>query len=146
MVATDRAERPLFIGFLDVLVVRSADCDGALPENDGFRLVETMAARRHPLRSHIIGLFQRGEIASIREAVLICDASRQAVAKWLRVAGIDIEARRMGYVARQRERAQRILEGKPPPRRPSKAQMRKQIADAMAETKRRSRGHDQAYR
>jgi hypothetical protein len=104
----------------------------ALPlEYEGLHLVETMAAARHPLRSHIVTLFRRGELASVREAVLICDASRQAVSKWLRVAGIDIEASRMAYVARQRSRAQLIAEGKSPRRRPTKAEMRKTIADAM---------------
>lgn len=84
-----------------------------------------MAARRHTLRSHIITLFKRGEIASTREAVLICDASRQAVSKWLRAAGIDIEASRLAYVARHRRRAQLIAEGKPPSRKPTKAELRR---------------------
>lgn len=93
-----------------------------------------MAARRHPLRSHIVTLFRRGDLVSVREAVLICDASRQAICKWIKAAGIDVEGRRLAYVARQRARAQRIAEGKPPPRRPTKAQMRQVIAEAMAET------------
>lgn len=100
-------------------------------EMQGLHLVETMAAARHPLRSHIITLFRRGDLVSVREAVLICDASRQAVGKWLKAAGIDIESSRMAYVARQRRRAQLVAEGKPPRRRPSKDQMRKEIADAM---------------
>jgi hypothetical protein len=98
-----------------------------------------MAARRHPLRSHIITLFRRGDLVSVREAVLICDASRQAISKWVKAAGLDIEASRMAHIARQRSRAQLIAEGKPPSRKPTKAQMRQTIADAMAETMRKRR-------
>lgn len=98
-----------------------------------------MAAPRHPLRSHIVTLFRRGDLVSVREAVLICDASRQAVSKWLRSAGVDIEASRLRYIARQRSRAQMVAEGKAPRGKPSKAQMRKVIADAMAETVRKRR-------
>lgn len=76
---------------------------------------------------------------SVREAALVSDASPQAIRKWLKAARIDIEARRLAYVARQRDRAQRIAEGKPPLRIQSKAQMRKMIADAMAETAKKAR-------
>jgi hypothetical protein len=103
-----------------------------------------MAAARHPLRSHIVTLFRRGDLASVREAVLICDASRQAVSKWLKAAGVDIEASRMAHIARQRSRAQLIAEGKAPRRKPTKAQMRQIIADAMALTtkKRNNTSHN----
>jgi hypothetical protein len=100
-------------------------------EYERLHLVATMPARRHPLRSHIVTLFRRGDLVSVREAVLICDASRQAISKWLRLAGVDIEARRMAYIARQRTRAQRIADDLPARRRPSKEQMRKEIAAAM---------------
>lgn len=94
-----------------------------------------MAPRNHPLRSHIVTLFRRGELASVREAVLICDASRQAISKWIRAAGIDIETARLGFIARQRTRAQMVAENKAPRGKPSKAQMRQTIADAMARTR-----------
>jgi hypothetical protein len=71
-----------------------------------------MAAPRHPLRSHIIALFRRGDLVSVHEAVLICDASRQAITKWLKVAGIDVEAHRMAYLARLRTRAQSHVEAR----------------------------------
>ena len=98
-----------------------------------------MPLPRHPLRSHIITLFRRGEIASVREAVLICDASRQAVTKWLKAAGVDIEASRLAYITRQRTRAQLVAEGKAPRGKPSKAQMRQIISDAMARTHKKRR-------
>jgi hypothetical protein len=105
-------------------------------EYERLHLVATMAARRHPLRSHIVTLFQRGDLVSVREAALICDASRQAISKWLRQAGIDIEASRLAYVARLRTRAQLVAEGKTPRGKPTKAQMRASIADAIARTRR----------
>jgi hypothetical protein len=70
-----------------------------------------MAAPRHPLRNHIIALFRRGDLVSVHEAVLICDASRQAISKWLRTERIDIEARRLAYLARLRTRAQGHVDG-----------------------------------
>jgi hypothetical protein len=99
-------------------------------EYERLHLVATMAARRHPLRSHIVTLFRRGDLVSVREAVLICDASRQAISKWLRLAGIKRENTRMAYIARQRRRAQLIAEGKLQRRRPTKTEMREEIARA----------------
>jgi len=99
-----------------------------------------MAAPRHPLRSHIITLFRRGDLVSVAEAVLICDASRQAISKWIKTAGINIDANRLAFITRHRTRAQMIAERKAPRGKPSKAQMRKMIADAMALTARKQRG------
>ncbi len=86
----------------------------------------------------------RGEIVTIREAALICDATPQAIRKWVKAAGIDIEARRLAYIARQRSRAQLIADNKGPRGKPTKAQMRRTIADAMALTakKRRNTSHN----
>jgi hypothetical protein len=92
-----------------------------------------MAAARHPLRSHIVTLFRRGELVSVREAVLICDASRQAVNRWLRQAGIDLVSTRLRYIARHRDRARRIEEGRPPRRGPTKAELRKQGEKAVVD-------------
>lgn len=97
-----------------------------------------MAAARHLLRSHILALFARGEIVTIREASLICDASPQAIRKWVKAAGIDLEASRLAYIARQRSRAQLIAEGRAPRGKPSKAQMRQIITDAMARTRKKA--------
>lgn len=90
-----------------------------------------MPQTRHPLRSHVLALFKRGELVSVGEAVLICGASRQAVHKWLKAEGINIEARRMAHLAKLRTRAEHYLEGKPPLRRPTKVQMRKQLKQAI---------------
>ncbi len=90
-----------------------------------------MAQTRHPLRSYIVTLFRHGDLVSIREAVLVSGVSRQSVHKWLKADGIDIEARRMAHLAKLRTSAERYLEGLPPLRRPTKVQMRKQIAKAV---------------
>ncbi|SRR6266404_1847025 len=90
-----------------------------------------MAAPRHPLRSYIIGLFRRGELVSVHEATLICDASRQAISKWVKADGINIEARRSAYIVRLMVKAQRYLEGLPAIRKPTKRQMRRDLAKAM---------------
>lgn len=91
-----------------------------------------MPQARHPLRSHVVALFKRGELVSVGEAVLICGASRQAVHKWLKAEGINIEARRLAHLAKLRTAAERVLEGLPPLRRPTKAQQRKHLAKAIA--------------
>lgn len=93
--------------------------------------VATMAAPRHPLRSHIITLFRRGDLVSVAEAVLICGASRQAVSKWIKREGINIEARRLARIARLATTAQRYVDGLPPRRKPSKAEMRRTTDDAV---------------
>lgn len=90
-----------------------------------------MPAHRHPLRYHLTTLFRRGDLASVAEGVLISGLSRQTIGRWLRVERISIKTARLHYLARQRSRAQRIAEGLSPRRRPSKDQMRKEIADAM---------------
>jgi hypothetical protein len=107
-------------------------------EYERLHLVATMAAARHPLRSHIVTLFRRGDLVNVREAVLICDASRQAISKWVKAAGIDLEASRMAYIARQRSRAQLIAEGKPPRRRPTKREMRAAADQALEAWNRRA--------
>ncbi|SEE52267.1 hypothetical protein [Bradyrhizobium lablabi] len=90
-----------------------------------------MAAARHPLRSYVIGLFRHGDLVSVAEAVAICGASPQAVRKWIKAEGIDIAARRLTRIAKFTTNAQRYLDGLPPLRRPSKGQMRRDLAKAM---------------
>jgi hypothetical protein len=90
-----------------------------------------MAAPRHPLRSYIVGLFRHGDLVSVAEAVLICGASRQAITKWLKAEGINIEAHRLAHISKLRTNAQRYIEGLPPARKPTKTQMRKTLDEAM---------------
>jgi hypothetical protein len=116
-------------GWLDRLCANDAGAWRA--QNDGLHLAATMAAPRHPLRSYIIALFQRGDLVSVHEATLICDASRQAVTKWLKAEGISVEARRLAHLARLRTKGQRQVEGLPPMRRPTKTEMRRDLDKAM---------------
>jgi len=97
-----------------------------------------MAPRRHPLRKHIVALFMRGELVSVHEAVLISDASRQSVSRWLKEDGIDVGVRRLSYLAKQRGRAWECLDGKPAKRLPSKAQIRKDLERAVEQFNRRN--------
>lgn len=90
-----------------------------------------MAPARHPLRSYVIALFRHGDLTSVAEAVDICGASRQAVSKWIKAEGINIEARRMARIAAYATNAQRHLDGLPPLRPPTKRQMRKSLEEAM---------------
>jgi hypothetical protein len=90
-----------------------------------------MAPPRHPLRSYIVALFRRGELVSVHEATLICDASRQAITKWLKAEGISAEAHRLAYLAKLRTNGQRQIEGRPPLQKPSKAQQRRALEKAI---------------
>lgn len=90
-----------------------------------------MAPPRHPLRSYIVALFRRGDLVSVQEATLICDASRQSITKWLKSEGINIETHRLAYIARLATKAQRQIDGLSPARRPTKVQMRAQLAKAI---------------
>lgn len=94
-------------------------------------MCETMAAARHPLRSYIVGLFRHGDLVSVAEAVMICGASAQAVRKWTKTEGINIEVRRLARIAKFTTNAQRYVDGLSPHRRPSKAQMRKDADKAL---------------
>jgi hypothetical protein len=100
-------------------------------EMDGLHLAATMPAPRHPLRSYIIGLFRHGDLISVHEATLICDASRQAITKWLKAEGLNVEARRLAYLAKLRTNAERYLNGLPPTRKPTKRQMRRDLEKAI---------------
>ncbi len=111
------------------MMVRDMTGGGTLrAEYECLHLVATMAAPRHPLRAYIVALFRHGDLVSVHEATLICDASRQAISKWIKVEGIDIGVRRSAYIIRLMVNAQRYLEGLPPLRKPTKKQMRR-IAD-----------------
>lgn len=90
-----------------------------------------MAPPRHPLRSYVITLFLRGELVSVYEATLICDASRQAITRWLKAEGINVEARRLAFIAKRRTAGQLQIEGKGPVLGPSKSQRRRELEQAM---------------
>lgn len=76
-------------------------------------------------------MFRKGELTSPSEGALIATVPRQTVARWVREAGIDVRATRLRFLARNQRRAQRYVDGKPPARRPSKAEMRRDLEESM---------------
>lgn len=90
-----------------------------------------MPARRHPLRQWVVTMFRRGDLISAAEGAIVASVPRQTVARWIREAGIDIRATRLQYLARTQRKAQRYADGLPPLQKPTKAQMRRQIEEAM---------------
>lgn len=103
----------------------------SLAQMDSLHYAATMAPARHPLRSYIVGLFKQGDLVSVHEATLICDATRQAISRWIKLEGISIEAHRLEHIAKLRTNAQRYLDGLSPLRRPTKKQMRQELERAM---------------
>jgi len=87
-----------------------------------------MAALRHPLRDRILNRIRRGEIASVREIVLVASIPRQTANRWLREAGIKLDDARLRAVNKMHEQEERYLAGLPPRRKPSKRFLRK-VAD-----------------
>lgn len=104
---------------------------GALVKTDTFPMLERMAPRRHPLRSWIVGMARRGELVSPAEGAIVASVPRQTVARWIREARIDLKAIRLCYLARHQLKAQRHAEGLPMMRKPSKGEMRRDLAKAM---------------
>lgn len=80
------------------------------------------------VRDHVLMLARRGEIASLDEAALIADVTRQTVRRWLALAGVDWRKQRAARIVKHRERTFAIMAGKPKRKRLTKAQMRA-IAD-----------------
>lgn len=90
-----------------------------------------MAPPRHPLRNWIVSMFRRGELASPAEGAIVASVPRQTVARWIREAGIDVKVKRLQYLARCQIKGERYVAGMPPTRKPSKAEMRRDLAKAM---------------
>jgi hypothetical protein len=76
------------------------------------------------VRDHVLTLARRGEIASLEEAALIADVTRDTVRRWLNLAGIDWRKARAARIVKHRERTFAILQGKPARKRLTKDQQR----------------------
>lgn len=100
-------------------------------ENEQFQLTERMPAHRHPLRDRVLNRIRRGELASVREIMLVASIPRQTANRWLREAGIKLEAARLHLVAKMREQEERYLQGLPALRKPTKRQARKSLERAI---------------
>lgn len=86
-----------------------------------------MTARRHPLRDRILVRIQRGELASVREIMLVASIPRQTVNRWLREAGIDLSVVRMRMVAKMHGQEELYLAGRSGVKRPTAAQQRRDL-------------------
>jgi len=76
-------------------------------------------------------MFQRGDLTSPAEGATVASVPRQTVARWIREAGIDVKATRLQHLARCQIKAERYAAGLPAVRRPTKAEMRRDLAKAM---------------
>lgn len=107
------------------MICSSLRCVAA--ENDAFYISERMAAPRHPLRDRILIRIRRGEIASVREIMLVASIPSQTANRWLREAGIKLDDARMRMVARMHEQEERYLAGRSGMKRPTAAQQRRHL-------------------
>ncbi len=76
-------------------------------------------------------MFRRGDLVSAAEGALIASVPRQTISRWIREAEIDVTASRLQHLARCQAKAQRYAAGLPPLLKPTKAQMRRTLEDAM---------------
>lgn len=76
-------------------------------------------------------MYRRGDLVSPTEGALVASVPRQTISRWIREAGVDVKATRLRYLARCQTKAQRYAAGLPPLRKPTKAQMRVMLDEAM---------------
>lgn len=94
-----------------------------------------------PMRSHLVTLYMRGELATLEEGALVAGVTRSAIRAWLRSAGLDWMARRLHRIARLRAVAVAVAEGRRV-KRLSKAQMRREGEIAKAKWDKHELGRD----
>jgi hypothetical protein len=105
-----------------------------------------MVRARHHLRIRVLARARRGEFASAREIGLVASVPVQTALRWLREAGIDIDAVRLLHLAKMYQRDQEHMGFRLGSPRPTKQQRRSEILravrafnEAMAKNSRRSR-------
>ncbi|WGR74329.1 MULTISPECIES: hypothetical protein [unclassified Bradyrhizobium] len=86
-----------------------------------------MVAARHPLRDRIIARVRRGEIANVREMMLVASIPRQTANRWLREAGIDLSEMRLRLIAKMHTQEELYLAGRSGMKRPTAAQQRRDL-------------------
>lgn len=87
-------------------------------------------------RGYVVAMARSGDLASLEEGAHIASTTKATVRRWLIAAGIDWVLTRRQWLARRHRRCEDWVINRPPPRRPSKKQMRKTIADAIRRTAR----------
>lgn len=100
-------------------------------ENDTFQAVERMAAPRHPLRDRLLTRIRLGELASVREIMLVASIPRQTANRWLREAGIDLKVVRLRRIAEMHEQEELYLAARSGMKRPTAAQRRRDTLKAV---------------
>lgn len=83
------------------------------------------------IRTFVVGSFVRGTLASLDEGAMVAGVDRSTVMRWLRAERIDWKAKRLQFLAKQRNKAVLISEGKTVAR-PSKQELRRQAEEAKA--------------
>jgi hypothetical protein len=82
-------------------------------------------------RGYVVAMARSGELASLEEGAVIATTTKATMRRWLIAAGIDWKLTREQWLARRHKRCEDWISNRPPPRRPSKAQMRRQLEQAM---------------
>jgi hypothetical protein len=86
----------------------------------------------NPLRDYVVGLYRRGDLATLDEGATIAATSRSRVHAWLQAEGIAWQRARQHFIARHCRKATDQAEGKQR-RRPTKAELREQGARLIAQ-------------
>jgi hypothetical protein len=124
------SNRALFLNHFngsDTAAYQISACSALLVKNVAFYMRERMAAPRHPLRDRILARIRRGEIATVREMMLIASIPRQTANRWLREDGIDLDQMRMRLVAKMHGHEELYLAGRSGMKRPTAAQRRRDM-------------------
>jgi len=90
-----------------------------------------MSRRRHPLRDRILTRIARGELASVREIMLVASIPRQTANRWLREGEIDLAMSRLRLVAKMHEQEELYLASRSGMKRPTAAQQRRDLAKSV---------------
>lgn len=79
-------------------------------QNDAFYSLERMPGHRHALRDRILARIRRGELATVREIMLVASVPRQTVNRWLREDKIDLAAMRLRHISKLHQVEEEYLE------------------------------------
>ena len=99
-----------------------------------FRIVGERGPEINLRKQYIAAMARRGELASLEEGALIATMTKATIRRWLVDAGIDWMVTRRQWLARRYARCEDWAANRPPPRHPTKEQMRRQLAQAIRRT------------
>lgn len=90
------------------------------------------------MRSYVVAMFKRGELASLQEGAVVGGVNKVTVRRWLVEAKVNWGATRTRWLAKCNERAARYAEGLPPIPRLTKRQMSQLLARQKADWDRKN--------